>query len=196
MSHYGVPQSRKRLILRDVRTGELLGLPAKAPRAIGWYEAIEDLIPTLKKSQLAPWQIARLGRMDRTCLVDSQETNGTRLPSDAEASVTSSVHKGMPRAVLIDDQQGKATKHGRTLAMFGHATPSMTITGSSAGHALRILEQGNVVKLSMRALARLQTFPDSYKLSGNNKLDATIIGNACPPLFAKQVVATLIQATS
>lgn len=75
---YGVPQTRKRLILvarqdvppahpwhthhkRDTRQDGLMSLvePDTAPW-IGWYEAIEDLIPTLPASEFAPWQLERL----------------------------------------------------------------------------------------------------------------------------------------
>ncbi len=56
---YGVPQTRRRLILRAVRDSLLPGLPPPA-RWVGWYEAIEDLIPTLPASAFAPWQLARL----------------------------------------------------------------------------------------------------------------------------------------
>lgn len=62
---YGVPQDRKRLILRAVKVGrvqfgmKLPALPAPVPW-MGWYEAIEDLLPSLPTSQFAPWQLARL----------------------------------------------------------------------------------------------------------------------------------------
>lgn len=55
---FGVPQTRKRLILRASRC---LLPPLPPPvRWVGWYEAIEDLIPMLPESKLAPWQLARL----------------------------------------------------------------------------------------------------------------------------------------
>jgi DNA (cytosine-5)-methyltransferase 1 len=79
---FGVPQTRKRLILRAWRS-EYGPLPEvetthaspaeiiKAPSFgtlfsdplkpwVGWYEAIADLLPTCPESKLAPWQIKRL----------------------------------------------------------------------------------------------------------------------------------------
>lgn len=56
---YGVPQTRRRLILRAVRDSLLPGLPAPLPW-VGWYAAIEDLILSLPPSQFAKWQIERL----------------------------------------------------------------------------------------------------------------------------------------
>jgi DNA (cytosine-5)-methyltransferase 1 len=56
---YGVPQTRRRLILRAVRGALLPNLPQPV-KWVGWYEAIQDLIPTLPESQFAAWQLARL----------------------------------------------------------------------------------------------------------------------------------------
>ena len=66
----GVPQTRRRLILRASR-GLLPWLPEPVPW-VGWYAAIEDLLPMLPESKLAPWQLARLPEDLRgTVLVDT-----------------------------------------------------------------------------------------------------------------------------
>lgn len=56
---HGVPQSRKRLILRAVHNGFPAPMPAKQ-QWIGWHQAIEDLIPSLPESEFAPWQLERM----------------------------------------------------------------------------------------------------------------------------------------
>lgn len=53
---FGVPQTRRRLILRAVLGGFPGPLPPKQSW-VGWYEAIEDLIPSLPESQFAEWQL-------------------------------------------------------------------------------------------------------------------------------------------
>jgi site-specific DNA-cytosine methylase len=56
---FGVPQTRKRMIVRAVRGGFVPYLPEPVAW-VGWYAAIEDLLDTLPASQFAPWQLARL----------------------------------------------------------------------------------------------------------------------------------------
>ena len=55
----GVPQTRRRMIVRAIRGGMVPHLPQPKPW-IGWYSAIEDILHTLPDSQFAPWQLARL----------------------------------------------------------------------------------------------------------------------------------------
>lgn len=67
----GVPQTRRRLLLRAVRGGLVPTLPTPVPW-IGWYAAIADLIPTLPESEFAPWQIARLAPLMEHTLVNQR----------------------------------------------------------------------------------------------------------------------------
>lgn len=73
---FGVPQTRRRLILRAVRDALLPNLPPPMEWR-GWYAAIEDLIPTLPASKFAPWQLARLPEELKTFLCDSAGFPGT-----------------------------------------------------------------------------------------------------------------------
>lgn len=52
---FGVPQSRRRLILIAVKDGFIPSLPSKK-KHIGWYEAIADLIPKCDRREFADWQ--------------------------------------------------------------------------------------------------------------------------------------------
>jgi site-specific DNA-cytosine methylase len=46
------------------------------------------------------------------------------------------------------------------------------------------LAHGSVVAMTPRALARFQSFPDSYQLPEARTLASRVIGNAVPPLMA------------
>ena len=86
-----------------------------------------------------------------------------------------------PRAFLLGDQQ-------QQLADIGY--PSNTIRALSGGGSSprAWLSVGRVVKMTPRALARFQSFPDSYILPSKAKLSCTVIGNAVPPLLYQRVI--------
>jgi DNA (cytosine-5)-methyltransferase 1 len=73
MADWGVPQTRRRLILRAVKGVFVPPLPS-TQKWMGWYEAIADLIPTLPSASFAPWQIERMPSLAQTSLVDGRNT--------------------------------------------------------------------------------------------------------------------------
>lgn len=68
---YGVPQTRKRMIVRAVRGGWVPLLPETEPRR-NWLDAIADLIDDLPETELAPWQVARLAQMPQVTSLFSE----------------------------------------------------------------------------------------------------------------------------
>ncbi|WP_246697499.1 DNA cytosine methyltransferase [Rhizobium sp. G21] len=48
--------------------------------------------------------------------------------------------------------------------------------------------------LSVREAARLQSFPDSFVFKGSIGLQQQQVGNAVPPLLAKTIFETVIEA--
>jgi len=51
---------------------------------------------------------------------------------------------------------------------------------------------GRIVKMTVHALARFQSFPGTYRWPDSNALATRIIGNAVPPLFAQRLCEWLI----
>jgi site-specific DNA-cytosine methylase len=93
---YGVPQTRKRLILIAIKGNVQITIPPPThskdgkdglPRWRGWYEAIVDLIPTLPETKFAPWQIKRLEQMPHLSnwLFNGQEQDGRDSSMRAES---------------------------------------------------------------------------------------------------------------
>lgn len=107
-ANFGVPQTRKRMIVRAALSQMVPPLPPPEPW-IGWWEAIEDLLPTLPESRFAPWQLARL-ELDGTTLVDSAgypDGSGARVPvtrgvgEPANTVIANHAQRGM-RAFIVD----------------------------------------------------------------------------------------------
>lgn len=75
-ANYGVAQTRERLILRAALDCPLPSLPDYVQRWVGWYEAIEDLLPGLPESKFGDWQLARLPLdFDSQALLIGNESN-------------------------------------------------------------------------------------------------------------------------
>lgn len=68
---FGVPQFRERLILRASSLGAIPKLPSPQTH-VGWYVAIEDLLPSLQHSQLTTGQLLQLHacELDQTLLIE------------------------------------------------------------------------------------------------------------------------------
>ena len=234
---YGVPQTRMRLILRASQW-LLPDLPEPEPW-IGWYEAIEDLIPNLPDSQFAPWQLERLPESTKSLLVDSAgyPQGGSRAPvcrEKAEPANTIVANHGRrpmraflvhptdmrsmsireggkpaftvmagsfdeshapawkPRAFLVGSQYAQPnTVKDRRVQVKDSDEPSFTVVATYKGDKRAWLEDGRVVQLSVRALARLQSIPDTYRLPDKKALSCYVVGNAVPPLMYQKIISQL-----
>lgn len=238
---YGVPQTRKRLILRAVRGRDRV--PPMHPthrkggdmlhaKWIGWYAAIVDLIDTLPETTPAPWQLDRLpAELKQTMLFaqnDSKDKHGnsygaTGRAADAPALTIGTIRDGTyPKALLVqskntrqewgdgfwrDDQPAptvvsdhKPSHMPRAYIVGGGNTqlaqidsharsedePMFTVSASDGAKksvAACLLDVGRWVRLTVQALGRFQTVPDSYI-----GLTAEINGNGVPCLLAQRIM--------
>ncbi len=136
---FAVPQTRKRLILRASR-GLLPWLPEPVPW-VGWYAAIEDLIPTLPESKLAPWQLARLPQeLRETVKVGGGNTQLAQVDSKSRAwhepmfTVTGNTKMGDNRAVLVSNAK---TEYGDGMAQ--GTEPAWSVTSQTVGRSRAVL---------------------------------------------------------
>lgn len=164
-ANYGVPQTRKRLFL----VASLDGVPHRPspthsnkiqgglfeamPRWVGWYEAIEDLIPTLPASEFAEWQLKRLSGLNGNTLIteqyDAPSGNDERapvcLPSGIPASTVLANHAGKFRAFIVEaTAAGEDNKF--TLPVRRDADPIFTVKAGSNYPRAFLLMTGNTQK--------------------------------------------------
>ena len=199
---YGVPQTRRRLIVRA--SIDMLRPMPQAQRWIGWYEAIEDLIPTLPPSKFADWQLKRLPEeVTGSVLVRAGNAcqewgKGYRDQCEPHMTVT---QDGLTRAFISDAAQPahttRAQQAGRYRAFLVEGRngnggtdrwahePAGTITRSHPPRAW--LSTGRVVAMNSRALSVFQSFPRSYILPDKTALACRIVGNAKPPRLAQVI---------
>lgn len=166
---YGVPQSRDRLFLRAVRYRFPPSLPppvAKGDRA-GWFDAMTDLIPDLPSSQFAPWQSKQLKSIEMLGEPLLVERSGAR--SD--------------RPLLVRD----ADQPAWTL----RASIGTDQKGSNRNDAINAVVDGRVVRLTPRALARLQSVPDWYQLPEEMKIAGPLLGNGVSCLMAQMILESV-----
>jgi DNA (cytosine-5)-methyltransferase 1 len=139
---FGVPQTRKRLLLRASR-GLLPALPQPVPW-VGWYEAIVDLVPTLPESKLAPWQLARLPvELRETVLLEMQDGQRSEATLRAAHEPTFTISASMASrpshtaAVLVSNAK---TEYGDGMALVSE--PAWSVTSNTQGRSRALLVPG------------------------------------------------------
>lgn len=203
MADLGVPQSRRRMIVRAVRGRMVPYWPQSEPWC-SWYDAIVDLIPTLPTSQLARWQLNRLpDDIVETVLFSqgiSRDHQGREYPitvrkaGEPAFTVTANSNMNGMRALLIGGQYNAPSScRDRSPQIATDDQPSFTVTASYKGDWRALLRFGRIVQINVRALARFQSFPDSYRLPDSLTLAGRVIGNAVPPLFYEKMIRQLLE---
>lgn len=160
---YGGYTNRERLIVRAVRDGKLPEKPKKMAHKSGWYEAVEDIIPTMteKKNGVAPWMDVRL---------------------KADGIDWRNIDK--PLYVM-----GSAYADGKIPYAF--ADELLPTLRTKSGDVI-VMPDGKVYRAMGRVLARVSGVSDDYKMPFSENLSHTIIGNGIPTQLTEHVIAPLL----
>lgn len=160
---YGGYTNRERLIVRAVRDGKLPEKPKKMAHKSGWYEVVEDIIPTLteKKNGVAPWMDIRL---------------------KADGIDWRNIDK--PLYVM-----GSAYADGKIPHAF--ADELLPTLRTKSGDVI-VMPDGKVYRAMGRVLARVSGVSDDYKMPFSENLSHTIIGNGIPTQLTEHVIAPLL----
>jgi len=142
--------------------------------------------------------IGRPANLPRAFLVDGRNTDQRwgrgyredRSPCHTLTRIDRPSH--MPRALLVDCTH----RTDGTLTVREKEESAFTITAShlrrEASTPRAWLDQGRIVRMSVRALARFQSMPDEYQFTGNNSLDCAVIGDGVPcklaEVFGREIV--------
>jgi len=182
-ANYGVPQTRERLVLIARRDGQR---PQRPPATharpekitplfdsrqpwVGWIEAVADIVGTFPDSHFAPWQLERLPPDMRRAIERRAPISPFLVPGGNATSF--SVRSAHEPARTINNAHRS-----------GNIPRAYVRTGGTA----------RIAQLTPRALARLQGFPDSYKLPQSKSTACRVLGNAVPPLLYAQLLRLCI----
>ncbi|MBT9159762.1 MAG: Modification methylase BspRI [Dehalococcoidia bacterium] len=166
--------------------------PSALPRS-------SDLVAPISNNHLSDWltdrRLAGLANHETRGHMESDLARYAFAASFAEVFDRSPKASEFPRALAPDHRNWETGKFADRFRVQCWKGPSTTVTShiSKDGHYFIHPDPMQCRSLTVREAARLQTFPDNYFFEGNRTQQFVQVGNAVPPLLARQI-AEVVQA--
>jgi len=190
MSNYGVPQSRKRFSLianrvlgRSIFPEPLKGNKQTVQDFIGQKNGFKKVSVGYKDNTVFHHTVAGLAPKNILRLKKTPKNGGSWLNWAHDKDLKRKKYRG----------NGFVDNYGRM--SWDKPAPTLTTKFFSVSNG-RFAHPDEDRAISIREGATLQTFPKTYKFYVKSMADAArMIGNAVPPLFAKQLGKVIIEET-
>lgn len=200
--NFGVPQHRERVILIGVKDCNNFEYPVpthgdKLKPYVTLKDAIGDL-PTIKSGEKKDYYEKEISNEFLEFVRDNSNTlvEGHSAPRNNTylIKIMETLEDGQSKDDLPEEIRPKSG-YGNTYAKLWWERPSTTITRNfSCPSSSRCIHPRDSRALSIREGARLQSFPDNYKLYGSDKMKRLEIGNAVPPLLSIKIAEQMLLA--
>jgi len=168
-ANYGVAQVRNRVIFIGSRvTNEIVFPSSSVEKFKSVKEALHDL-PILESSESST--VPNHNAMNHT---EQMLTKMSFIPDGGDRNF-------IPES--IRPKSGDVRKYIK----YSSSKPSVTVTGDMR----KIFHYAQNRALTVRELARLQSFPDSFIFKGKSISQQQQVGNAVPPLMAEEIAKSI-----
>lgn len=197
-SDYGVPQTRSRLFIIGSLQGKRVEKPECCASLVTVKDALEDL-PVLENGanqDVLEYKMEPRSDYARMLRNGMERCSGHLVSKNKESILRryAFVPQGgnwenIPDS-LMEDYADKSRCHTGIYKRLAADQPSITVGNYRKSMLIHPWEDRG---LSVREAARLQSFPDSYIFCGSIGFQQQQVGNAVPPLLAKEIFQAILK---
>lgn len=166
---FGVPQIRKRVIFIGTKTNSKIIFPKKSKKVYKTVKESLKSLPILKSGEKS--RIANHVAMNHT------QQMLTKMNYVSDGGNRDEIPK------QLRPKSGDTRKYIK----YNSKKPSITVTGDMR----KVFHYSQNRALTVRELARLQSFPDHFVFEGTSISQQQQVGNAVPPLMAEGIANTI-----